>query len=163
MACGKEALFHRHGDLHDIQWPAAAAGTGHHLGRTGKSSHQPRRGVAWGAGQGRAQGALGDYRPLPAYQNSMTGDGGGAPLTAKGPKGTLRKDVGQSTCPVVYDLTLTDEAIPIWSSAPQIHSLSEEESEEKSHFFLYITEDSFRLSQGLGLRMPVNITFMSQH
>lgn len=42
----------------------------------------------------------------------MTGDGGGAPLPAEGPKGTFGEYGGPSTCLVVYDLTLTDDTSP---------------------------------------------------
>lgn len=71
-----------HGGLCDIQRLTAAAEAGHHLAGQGRALtnqvREPGR-----LGQGRARGALGDYRPLPIRQVM----GEGLTLPAEGPKG----------------------------------------------------------------------------
>lgn len=74
-----------------------------------------------GSGQDRAQGALGDCRPLPVRISRQV-MGERAPLPAKGPKGTFGGDRGRVHA-WVCDLTPPGAAAPCGNSAAQIHSL----------------------------------------
>lgn len=72
----------------------------------------------------------------------MTGGGGGAPIAAKGPKGTLGKEEGRGHCLVVCDLTWAGAADHARPCLEFILFLKREGKKSTRHFPMYLIECS---------------------